>query len=129
MSSNIDTRYEMLRAGFKQTGTSNCKDCHKPVVWWKTRNGKNICYDNPMPESDQALVQPHWITCPAKQDRFDREKTKAVGELRRSTKARVVVALYDDGHAWASGTGISGDDLRHELITAANKIRNEMGGR
>jgi hypothetical protein len=39
----------------------------------------------------------------------------------------MVVMLCADGEfAYAYNRGISAEDLRHELITAANKIRNMM---
>ncbi len=138
MPSNYpETRRELLRAGYKFLNNSKCKSCDAPIEWWKTTNGKLLPF-NPMAD-DNALAKKH--TCP------DANRTvplpaatpvpaaigdlktieERVNSLRRATNARVIVLLTEDGGevtAWR--TGLRGEDLRNDLITVANNVRNEI---
>ena len=37
----INSRYEMRRAGYKFSGAAKCKACDAPVEWWLTNKGNN----------------------------------------------------------------------------------------
>ena len=140
MSDHIDTLEDMRRAGYKFLGHAKCKGCGADIEWWLTNNGKKLSFD-PMPESDIDRTTPHWASC-KKADDFRPEKTPSttssnasltfntvqpeLDRLRRRSNARVIVAIFDDGSAAAWRKGIPGEDLRHELITEANSIRNHI---
>jgi hypothetical protein len=146
MSDHCETKYEMLRAGYKFLGKSKCKSCTAPIEWWQTGRGKKIPLD-PTPESEHAPVRPHWATCPhADQHRQPKDTQQArslpvtqthgpkkldahqqyLAAFRASSNARVIVAIYDDGTAAVWRKGIPGEDIRHELITEANNLRNHI---
>ncbi len=138
MSDPITTRYEMERAGYKFLSKSKCKGCDAAIEWWKTSRGKNLPF-NPRPETEHHPMKPHWATCP-KSDDFRQGATpkapspaptidahqKYLAAFRASSNARVIIAIYDDGTAAAWRKGLSGEDLRHELITEANSLRNHI---
>ena len=53
-------------------------------------------------------------------------RESAVEVLHRTSKARVVVAVYDDYVCAAWDEKLPPEDLRQELITAGNFVRNAM---
>jgi hypothetical protein len=131
MSDNIETRREMLRAGYVLKSKATCKGCNAAIEWWRTTRGKMMPFD-PI-ASDDVKAVPHWSTCPQR-DRFKSTADKAAdlravrengaAGLLKSTNARAVIALYDDGlNALSWRSGIPGEELRDEAITAANKLR------
>lgn len=67
MSDLIETRYEMLRAGYKFLSKARCRNCNSPIEWWQTTRGKKLPY-NPLPADDQLRAIPHWATCPKSND-------------------------------------------------------------
>jgi hypothetical protein len=141
MSGLVETKHEMLRAGYKSLGRSKCKGCGAAIEWWNTTNNKRIPY-NPLPESDHSRVMVHWATCPkaddfrggasvapaakpAPQPNIDAHQ-KYLAAFRASSNARVVVAIFEDGTAAAWRKGIAAEDLRQDLIGEANNIRNHI---
>jgi len=131
MSGHIETRHEMLRAGYKFKSHAACTGCGAKIEWWRTTNNRMMPF-NPI-ESDDVKVVPHWASCPNR-DRFrsaaDRaedvraQRENHVAGLLKATNARAVIALYDDGmNALSWRNGIPGEELRDEAITAANKLR------
>jgi len=143
MSDNVTTLHDMKSAGYKFLGHHVCKGCGADIEWWLTNNSKKICFD-PMPKSDHEPTTPHWATCPNADDFRRNDKTdkaakpsqrraspdlqKEINRLRESTNARVIVAVLDNRQVAAWRNGLPGEDLRHELITAANSIRNHIQG-
>jgi hypothetical protein len=138
MSDPIYTLEDMRRAGYKFLSHAVCKGCSADIEWWQTNNGKNIPF-NPMPKSDQDETTPHWASCPKAKDFKPGGKSAPaakpapqpslqaeINRLREATDARVIVALLDGRQVAAWRNGLQGEDLRHELITAANGIRNHI---
>jgi hypothetical protein len=144
MPGKVETKHEMLRADYKFLNHAKCKSCGAAIEWWLTTNKKKMPY-NPMPPSDHELVKPHWATCPkADEHRAPKQPTAAMPkqvkremlqtlcrDLRDIVDAKVVVAIMDDGSAASWRNGISGEDLRQDLITEGNSIRRHIaqGGR
>jgi hypothetical protein len=144
MAGKVETKNEMLRAGYKFLNKGACRSCKAPIEWWLTTNKRKIPYD-PLPESDSATVTPHWATCP-KADEHRAPKPSAVAapkqakettqealeilvrDLRSRTDAKVVVAILGNCSAASWQKDSSGEDLRQDLITEANSIRNHIEG-
>lgn len=131
------TRREMERAGYRRTGEGVCKDCGAAIEWWKTAKGKSVPF-NPI-ANDHDLVARHWETCPNAKDfkgnaapaptpaparRPDKEAE--LRSLRARHDARVVVMVDEDGTVAFWKLGIPAEDLRHDLISAANFVRSEI---
>ena len=141
MAGKVETKHEMLRAGYKFLNNGKCKSCGAAIEWWLTTNKKKIPY-NPMPPSDYELVKPHWATCPkADEHRTPKQPIAAMPkqvkremletlcrDLREMVDAKVVVAIMDDGSAASWRNGIPGEDLRQDLITEGNSIRRHIQG-
>lgn len=150
MAGHVNTRYEMRRASYEFKGTSKCKSCDAPIEWWKTTHGKNIPYD-PI-AGDEVQVTPHWATCPNADGhrKTPAEKGPAqaplsykplskggnqIDAMEREIEAlcgryslRAVVLLHDGGRVFNYRLGIPAEDLRNEIISAANDIRNAIAG-
>jgi hypothetical protein len=140
MSSFPGTKQELLRAKYTQTSANAiCKGCQAPIEWWKTTSGKSIPM-NPMAD-DYAVATAHWSTCPNAKDFKGTDAAAAVPEkqnslpasmaedarrLRQKHNARVVVVIDDFGTAAYWRNGIPAEDLRHDLISAGNFVRNEI---
>jgi hypothetical protein len=136
LSNLIQTKASMLRAGYKFLGNAKCKGCGVAIEWWRTTNGSKLPYD-PLPADEHAKVKPHWATCP-NASAFKAGGTEAKGSndlaackryleaFLRSSNARVIVAIYDEGAVASWRPKLPGEDLRHELITEANNIRNHV---
>ena len=135
------TRRELVRDGYAQTTQSAvCKGCSADIEWWKTPKGKSIPM-NPMADERSRAVA-HWTTCPnAKQFRgadtgqpAPVEKPSTLGpsaeaelhRIRARHNARVVVLVDDCGTSAVWRDGIPAEDLRHDLISSANFVRNEI---
>lgn len=124
-----ENRKEMLRAGYKFLNAGKCKRCQAPIEWWQTTHGSKVPFDPPaqtphvVPEL--AFAQVHKRDCqPAPagvQERFAN-----VQRIAEQLGARLVLVLDDGGHTWAAKHGLDPEDVKHELITAANEIRREM---
>lgn len=145
MSDQISTLHEMRRAGYKFLAHSKCKSCHADIEWWQTNNGKKIPFD-PMPKSDDAQTTTHFATCPdtdrhrkPKESKESREPKppelpgKKLGYprrlelLREYSDAVVIAAVWADGTSFAtSRAGIDPEEVRHDLITVANNMRNHL---
>jgi hypothetical protein len=140
MSNFPGNRRELLRASYTQTCTNaRCNGCGAAIEWWKTRNGKSIPM-NPMAD-DYTIATAHWATCPNAKDFKGADAAAAVPEkktslapsmaeearrLRQRHNARVVVVIDDFGTAAYWRNGIPAEDLRHDLISAGNFVRNEI---
>lgn len=141
------TRHEMKRAYYTFKAARNCKSCGAAIQWWLTPNGKSIPIDAAKPHTDDTPIEVHWATCSnAAKHRKDAQKPQnpaqlapqqarkplarqdgqqALEELAKAFHARVVVAVFDDAPlAFAYRLDIPAEDLRHDLITAANRVRN-----
>ena len=137
------TRHNMLRADYELKSTAHCKGCDAPIEWWKTTNGKMLPV-NVEPIGEYVPVLAHWATCP-KRDEFRTGSPKAktaappasaeplaarrerlVATLRETTQARVIVAIYDDITTFSYQDGVPPEDLRNDLIGAANTVRNHI---
>jgi hypothetical protein len=129
----------MLRAGYKKTGDGICKGCGAPIEWWKTTNGKSIPM-NPA-KDEHTPTEAHFATCPNSKDFKGADAASAAPEkkstlgpsmaedarrLRQKHNARVVVVIDDFGTAAYWRNGIPAEDLRHDLISAGNFVRNEV---
>ncbi len=135
MSDYPRNRKEMLRASYVKSGDGVCKGCGAAIEWWKTTRGKSMPF-NPVPEIGAAVI--HGETCPNRREfngaantaeapapgkfTFERE----VRELQRKSRARVVVMVDDCGTPAAWASGIPAEELRHDLISAANFVRAEV---
>jgi hypothetical protein len=132
-------RHQLLRANYKRLdqGGKTCNGCSAPIEWWKTTNGKKMPM-NPMPE-DHSLATAHFSTCPnAKQFKGVAEKPGAppagrfaiyerdLRALRDRAQARVIVMVDEFGTTAAWADGIPAEDLRQDLISAGNFVRNEI---
>jgi hypothetical protein len=131
-----ETRQEMLRAGYQFLNTAECKGCKARIEWWKTTNGRKIPM-NPA-ASDHAVMTAHFATCP-KSDSFRLSTDKSaiapnvpdqigpeIRRLRTKHRARVAVIVTDAGVEAAWDTSIPAEDLRNDLISAANFVRGEI---
>ena len=144
---HIYTRYEMLRAGYKFKAHAKCKGCGAPIEWWVTAKGKNMPYDPIADDEIQTVV--HWATCP-KADRFHNPEGRkgpdqppktyepvtssadALAAMQREVQAlcgryrlRAAVLVHENGCVHCYRLGIPPEDLRSEIITAANKVRDD----
>ncbi len=142
-----ETRYEMRRAMYEFTGTAKCKGCGAAIEWWVTPyNKKKLPIDILPGDSDVSVVRPHWVSCPKAKDfrKPAAAPTAAQGKApvaanapgqperlqrliettRESTGARVIVAVYDDLTTFSYRQGVPPEDLRNDLIGAANAVRN-----
>lgn len=140
MAGKVETKHEMLRADYKFLSHAKCKSCHAAIEWWLTTNKRKIPF-NPMPASEYETATPHWATCPkADEHRAPKQTTASapkpstqdllqlVAILRDKVNAKVVVAIMDDGSAAIWRKGISGEDLRQDLIAEGNSIRRHIEG-
>jgi hypothetical protein len=135
------TRLELVRDGYAQkTQSAVCKGCSADIEWWKTPKGKSIPMD-PMPDERSRAVA-HWTTCPNRKQfkgadtsqPAPAEKPSTLGpsvqaelqHIRRRHNARVVVLVDECGCFAVWQDGIPAEDLRHDLISAANFVRNEI---
>ena len=137
MASIPDTRYEMRRARYQHIATRKCRACPKIVEFWKTTHGKNMVFDSV--EGDDTPMVSHFTTC-TDPNRFSRKNPAAapapgrdanailqqLRSLQTRFRARAVVLVDDQGHVAAWRTGIPAEDLRNDLISAANFVRNEV---
>lgn len=55
------SRQELIERGYQFTGNNTCRECGKPMEWWRTPNGRSAPYD-PMPEICSA-ANSHFATC------------------------------------------------------------------
>jgi hypothetical protein len=135
--------HEMVRMGYRKTGDGKCKGCGAAIEWWKTTNGHSIPM-NPMPmqgTNDSAPAVAHFATCPKAKD-FRGKMTadphgpdagqvreampleRDLREIRRKSNARVVLLIHEDGTCFFYRLGIPGEELRQDIITAANQVRD-----
>lgn len=143
MSDFPKTRHELLRARYERmdTGGKRCSGCDAPIEWWKTTNGRRIPMD-PM-ASDSAEAKAHWATCPNGKDFRGNQVTPAKPKpsafgptredqahaLREKHGARVVVMIDELGTVASWDARIPAEDLRSDLISAANFVRKEITGK
>ena len=129
-----DNRHNMLRAGYvlqSKDKFSVCKDCSEFIEWWKTTNGKNIPF-NPAGERDPAVC--HWGTCTKSRNPAALPApsgpalplaalTDELKRLRSKHKARVIVVVSEEGYTAVWQVGLTGEELRSDLIEAGNSVR------
>jgi hypothetical protein len=132
MSNRDPIRYDSLvQFGYVFKKHSTCKACQQAIEWWKTKNGKDVCFDPARTPS--SIVVCHWNSCPARKEQAPPPTALnhqvAVTEFRKRSRARVVMVLLDD--TWYADVmpGLEAEDAKCELITAANALRRAMGGR
>jgi hypothetical protein len=135
--SKIETLYEMRRAGYKFLNHAKCKSCHADIEWWETCNGRKMPF-NPMPEDQDAPTTAHFVTCPdADKHRKSKEQKPLPGDklpyprrlelIREFSDARAIVAIWADGTGTSTvRQGLDPEELRHDLITLTNKMRNHL---
>jgi hypothetical protein len=59
-----NTRAGMIAKGYVFTGNSSCRNCGRPIEWWKkTPNGRQAPFD-PMPDA-ASFAKSHFASCPA----------------------------------------------------------------
>ena len=137
-----ETRKEMLRAGYKFLNPGTCKGCSAAIEWWRTTHNRTIPFNVAASEFDEMTT--HWATCPEAKSFKEggvqppaprparpapappKSAEHAVIRLRESLNARVVVLIGDDGPVACWRTGLDAEDLRHDLISAANFVRNTI---
>lgn len=125
-------RHEMLSAKYKLLSKkpTPCRDgCGALVEWWETTHGRKLLFDAPDPASRTPLLDratPHWETCTKKRPTPAAPRKLTVQQFAEQEQARLVLVLREDGFSYAAKNGEPADDLRHELITAANEIRRMM---
>jgi hypothetical protein len=72
----------------------------------------------------------HMESCTAKDDFKLRKLASDLANLRYNSKALIIVAVFADGSvAFDRERGLTPEDARHEVITAANKVRTLMESR
>jgi hypothetical protein len=124
----------LVRFGYTFKSASACKECQQAIEWWQTKAGKSVCF-NPA-GSPSAIVVCHWDTCPVRKQQRERQgppafanKQAAVEDFRKRCRARVVMVLMDEGWHADVMPDLAAEEVKHELITAANALRRAMGGR
>jgi hypothetical protein len=93
VAGKVETKHEMLRAGYKFLSNAKCKSCKAAIEWWLTNNGKKIPF-NPMPASDHETATPHWATCP-KADEHRAPKQAAAADAELSTCPYCLLQIED----------------------------------
>jgi hypothetical protein len=133
------TRVGLERAGFSRiTKAAVCRGCDAPIEWWKTPTGRKIPLTVTIRGQFEQLTM-HMESCPnrgqfkgaasgpgaPKPGKYTNEA--AVGAMRDRTNARVVILIEENGAVAASWRkDIPAEDLRHDLISAANFVRNAV---
>ncbi len=140
MSGKVNTREEMLRASYEFKNLGNCRGCGARIEWWLTTNKRRIPFD-PI-ASDQADAVPHWATCPKANDFAGKAKKALAPIVKESVDAaamqktviqvcerfglRAAIFLREGGAIYTYKHGIPAEDLRSEIITAANRVRDDI---
>ena len=144
----INSRYEMRRAGYKFSGAAKCKACDAPVEWWLTNKGNKLPF-NPIAD-DECQTETHWQTCPSADSfRKRNRETKGPAETPKSYtpatssadalaamqrevqqlcgkyRLRAAVLVHENGCVHCYRLGIPPEDLRSEITTAANQVRDD----
>lgn len=131
------TRHDMVRAGYKHLGNGVCKGCSADIEWWETAKKKKLPMNRIV--NDHDLAKTHWETCPNSKEfkgaastpatpvpgRFDL-LDREVRQLRDRLDARMVVLIDDHGTHASWRVGLPGEDLRHDLISAGNFVRDTI---
>jgi hypothetical protein len=126
--------------------TSKCKGCGAAIDWWEMNNAKKskVAF-NHEPNSYTELTR-HFETCP-NADQFKGRGSTAPATVRPTPapaatptlktleqelcrlldrhRARSIALVQEDGIVVAWRPGLPPEDLRQELITAANQVRRE----
>lgn len=131
------TRQGLERALFKKLpGKANCRGCDAPIEWWETPKGRKIPMTVTIRGSFEELTM-HLDACPNRGEfhgapagdaRPPQKYTHldAVHAMRDRTDARVVVLVTDTGAVAAWRKDIPAEELRQDLISAANFVRAEI---
>ncbi len=121
-----DTEREMLRAHYVKLRAALCQSCGAQLQWWKTTFGKNMPFNL---ADDHGVYKLH--ECPKRKPVARptpvEDLTKRLGFIRMTQKARTIVMIDKDGGiiaTWAKG--LPAEDLRTDLISAANFVRAEV---
>lgn len=126
-------RQNMEKFGYKFKKESTCKDCGEAIDWWLTKNGRSVPFHRA--KSPGEIMRCHWNRCTKRKGQTASSSPstanfqKVVQQFRSSSHARVVLVLTKDGWNAATMDGLEPEDVRHELITAANELKRAMGGR
>ena len=139
-----DNRHDMLRAEYKLLGEAACKGCGVRIEWWQTTNRRKMPFNL---GSFREKAVPHHTTCPDAGDFRSKPKAdppaaapapttdggkrltyaeREIRNLQTRYKARVIVMLMDEGQVAAWRNDVPAEDIRHELITEANRLRSEL---
>lgn len=140
-----DTRHAMRRAGYKLISTSACKACAAPIEWWQTTNGKKMPFD--VDSNEDAAAVTHFGTCLNSKDfsgqgqaaaKAPAAQTPAPGSRARleqelcqmvdRTRARAIVLIDDHGDVLAYRLGLDAEQVRSDVISAANHLRSAIKG-
>lgn len=136
-----ETRRDMRNAGYVFKDTSKCKGCGASIEWWLTTNKKSMPFNADVSEHMKMVV--HWSTCPNRDDfRSDRpvaapaalppvdrnaaELDRLMRQIAELTQCRVMTVVTDDGPVSIFRLGLSGEDLRSDLIAAGNRVRSDV---
>ena len=118
-----ETRGQMLRARYVKLSTVACKRCGSLIEWWQTTNGKRVPFDLGNGSVDE-IAKIHRMSCEAKLQAGD--IAAELNALRDRYGARVIVLLTDEGSHAAWRNCLPAEDIAHELITEANRLRREL---
>lgn len=129
-------RKDMLRANYELKDTRDCRYCGVAIEWWKTTKGRMLPFDLPKtqpPELEVAVVHKCSARAatpaatPRRELTLEQDQLRAVELLASQLKARVLVAILEDGtFRYTVQRGIPAEDVRHELITLANNLRRDL---
>jgi hypothetical protein len=112
-----------------------CKGCDGPIEWWETPKRRKIPMSVKLVDGPRDEMTLHLEVCPNRQEflgaqsgpgtRPPRKYTneEAVRAMRDRTNARVVVLIDENGTVASWRKDIPAEDLRHDLISAANFVR------
>jgi hypothetical protein len=133
-----ETRSEMLKARYKCLNSrATCPRCSAPIEWWESTRGIKLPFDPPpagVRYPQEEIAQLHPRDCqpasrPALHQLRPEERKGKVQQIAEQLGARVVLVLDDEGFSYANRPGLDAEDVKQDLISAANYISREMGAR
>ena len=130
----INSRYEMRRAGYKFSGAAKCKACDAPVEWWLTNKGNKLHWQT-FPNADSFRKRNRETKGPAETPKSYTPATSSadalaamqreVQQLCGKYRLRAAVLVHENGCVHCYRLGIPPEDLRSEIITAADQVRDD----
>jgi hypothetical protein len=133
------TRREMERAYYAFKGTKECKYCHGQIEWWRTTRGNFLALNPPSTQNamdeeterhdcrEKSAPAPKPEVTHRRELTLAEEQTRAMDLLASQLQARALVAVMPDGSSIVSKKrGINPEDLRCDIITAANNMRRDL---